>query len=95
MKKTVEFENKIVMITDHDGYVEKTSYNTFEEAYKAMKHRYVDREGFWWDIENWEEDYGFEEVKGKFEAYGCVEFCDRDEITTTEMLIQQTINEID
>ena len=95
MKKTIEFENKIVMITDHDDYVDRKAFDTFEEAYKAMRHRYVDKEGFWWDIEDWEEDYDFEEVKGKFEAYGYVEFCDRDAITTTEALLNQTINEIE
>ena len=95
MKKTIEFENKIIMVTDHDTYVDREVFDTFEEAYKAMRHRYTDKEGFWWDIDEWEEDYGFEEAKGKFEAYGYVEFCDRDEITTTEMLLNQILREID
>ena len=94
MKKTIEFENKIIMVTDHDDYLDKEEFNTFEEAYEAMKHRYVDKDGFWWDEEEWNEEFDFEEAKGKFKAYGYVEFCDRDEITTTELLLNQVINEI-
>lgn len=94
MKKTLEFENKIIMIADND-YLEKTEYSTFEEAYEAMKHRYVDEEGFWWDVEDWEEDYSFEKVKAKFETDGYVRFCDRDEITTTEAYLIQALLEID
>ena len=95
MKKTIEFENKIVMVIDHEYHnLEKKEFNTFEEAYEAMKHRYIDEDGFWWDEEDWNEDFDFEEAKGKFEAYGYVEFCDRDEITTTEQLLNRLINEI-
>ena len=45
-------------------------------------------------VEEWDEEFDFEEAKGKFEAYGYVEFCDRDEITTTEQLLNRIINEI-
>ena len=94
MKKTIEFENKIIAIFDHDDYVEKTEYDTFEEAYEAMKHRYTDKEGLWWDEEEWDDEFDFEEAKGKFETYGYVEFCDRDEITTTEQFLYQKLDEI-
>ena len=94
MKKTIEFENKIIAIFDHGDCVQKAEYDTFEEAYEAMKHRYIDYEGFWWDAEDWDEEFDFEEAKGKFEAYGYVEFCDRDEITTTEQMLNQVLNKI-
>ena len=95
MKKTIAFENKIVMVIDHDLYLKKKKFNTFEEAYEAMNHYYTDESGdVLWDEEEWNEEFDFEETKGKFEAYGYVEFCDRDEITTTELLLNQAINEI-
>ena len=95
MKKTIEFENKVVAVFDRDYYFEKVEYNTFEEAYEAMKHKYTDKDGCWWDEEEWNEEFDFEETKGKFEAYGYVEFCDRDEITTTEQVLNQALNEIE
>lgn len=94
MKKTLEFENKIIMIADND-YLEKTECNTFEEAYEAMKHRYVDKDGFWCDIDYWEENYSFEKAKARFETYGYVRFCDRDEIITTEAYLIRALQEID
>lgn len=94
MKKTIEFANKIIVIFDHDDCIQKTEYNTFEEAYEAMKHRYTDKEGLWWDIEDWDAEFDFEEAKGKFETYGYVEFCDRDEITTTLEMLNRVLDKI-
>lgn len=95
MKKTIEFENKVIALFDYDDYVEKTEYDTFEEAYKAMKHRYTDEDGYiGWDVEDWDEEYDFDEAKSEFEAYGYVEFCDRDTITTTEQFLNRKLNKI-
>lgn len=94
MKKTIEIKNKIIVIFRDDYGDEKIDCSTFEEAYETMKNRYIDENGIGWDIEDWNEAFDFEEAKGKFEAYDYVEFCDGDEITTTEQFLDEILSEI-
>jgi hypothetical protein len=94
MKKTIEFENKVIAIFCDEYINVEMRCDTFEEAYETMKNKYTDENGIGWDIEDWNEEFDFEETKGKFEAYGYVEFCDEDKITTTEQLLKEALSAI-
>ena len=94
MKKTIEFENKIIVIF-HDGYCDKKiCCNTFKEAYETIKNIYTDKNSIAWEVEDWNETFDFQETKDKFETYGYVEFCDDDRITTIEQFLDEVLNKI-
>lgn len=95
MKKTIEIENKIIVIFHGNFGKEKINCDTFEEAYETMKNKYTNEDGIvGWDIEEWNETFDFEEAKGKFEAYDYVGFCDDDKITTIEQFLNETLDEM-